>query len=212
LGLRFAAPGGAPPGDFAYPDTEGGQTYEGLDTVLRYAPLAGTLAPEDAQRFTVGIAEATVAAPAFMAGVRYNSETEFISVFSWKKTGDFEYVAPCCSPVSVARQSTIHGLPALTELPSDAVVGGIGPVRVFFLHNGVIYFLDFGATQREQAVAMADRAAAWILSRPPGPPATGTGITPARSLNPRWPAVLAAAPVLAASSIWWLRRRRAPKG
>ncbi|MGH2609242.1 MAG: hypothetical protein ACRDHF_09155 [Tepidiformaceae bacterium] len=181
---------------------------EGLETVLRFAPRVGTLAPEDAQRFTVGIAEATVAGQAFFATVRYNSDAEFISVFSWTKSGNFEYVAPCCSPVSVARQTTIRGLPALTEVPSEAVVGGVGPVRVFLLHDGVIYFLEFSATQREAALAIADRAAAWITSRPPEPPATGTGTTTGTQSQPVWVAVVAGVALIGTASVWSLKRRR----
>jgi hypothetical protein len=176
-------PGGGNP--YALSDLTGVPLLSQNEAIARLPRLAAML-PPGMREYTLQGAYVQIA-----PGGRFSSRLDYgdgvskvLRIHSYTKSGDFLLRGPANSPVSDIRHATLTGFPALTWMPTPAVVGGAGPREVYFLAYGVITRIEFdGFSENAEALEIAERIAADLRSRAPGSPATGSGSAPGHGLD-----------------------------
>ncbi len=166
-----------PPSSSAQPSLEGARHISGAESLRRELPATAFLAGDDYPGFELQSAEADLRADgAFFAVVAYSTADRraAITLQTWTRTGEFLIVAPGQSPVTLTRQTTIAGLPALMMVPTDAVFMRQGDRRFIWTTGDRIYSLLAQNFSGDDAplLALAERLAKRYLSVPRAP-ATG---------------------------------------
>ncbi|MBE7519708.1 MAG: hypothetical protein HS107_10750 [Thermoflexaceae bacterium] len=131
-----------------------------LEELKGAEPRAGRLAEADTLGLRASSAALVTSADGkFYSSVLYESDKETVFFLeSWSPNGAFLLRVPTASPVSATKQTTISGHPALTQFPTRAVVGGLGPRDVFVEVNGVYHHvLAYWSTSDADVLATVER-------------------------------------------------------